>query len=168
MEIRSIRGCIYTLICMATGSPKQRTKKTSKVVPLPCACASLRRAARLVSQLYDDSIRPTGMTGPQFTLLQALKLAPGISQKQLAEILGMDSTTLTRTLALVEKRGWLSAEPAEDRRAVRLGLSKTGEREYQRVLPYWQSAQRRFKHSLGGAKWNGLMEALVQTVEAVR
>jgi hypothetical protein len=35
----------------------------------------------------------------QFTLLQALQLAPGISPKQLAELLGIDSTTLIRTLA---------------------------------------------------------------------
>lgn len=138
------------------------------MVPLPCACANLRRAARLVTQLYEDVIRPTGMTGPQFTLLQALKLVPRISQKQLGEILGTDSTTLTRTLALLEKRGWLSAEPAADRRALRLGLTKAGEREYERALPYWRSAQRRFKHALGETKWNGLIEALVETVEAVR
>jgi len=97
-----------------------------------------------------------------------LKVARGISQKQLGEILGIDSTTLTRTLALLEKNGWLRAEPAEDRRALRLALTKAGEREYERVLPYWQSAQRRFKQALGDKKWNGLIEALVETVEAVR
>lgn len=138
------------------------------MVPLPCACANLRRAARLVSQLYEEAIRPAGITGPQFTLLQALKVAPGVSQKQLAEILGMDSTTLTRTLALLTKQGWLSAQPASDRRALRLGLTKAGEREYERALPYWQSAQRRFKHALGDGKWNALIEALVRTVEAIQ
>lgn len=143
-------------------------KSMSKAVRLPCACANLRRAARLVTQLYEEAVRPAGVTGPQFTLLQALKLAPGLSQKQLAELLGIDSTTLTRTLALVEKRGWLSSRAATDRRALRLGLSKKGEREYERVLPYWQSAQRRFKHALGDAKWNQLIDVAVHTAEAVR
>jgi DNA-binding MarR family transcriptional regulator len=154
---------------MAKASRERGINGKSQVVRLPCACANLRRAARLVSQLYEDAIRPTGMTGPQFTLLQALKLVPpGISQKQLGEVLGIDSTTLTRTLSLLQRRGWLSAEPATDRRALRLGLTKAGEREYERALPYWQSAQRRFKHALGDAKWNGLIEALVETAEAVR
>jgi DNA-binding MarR family transcriptional regulator len=154
---------------MITASQKQRRKGTTSVVRLPCACANLRRTARLVTQLYEEAMRPTGMTGPQFTLLQALKLAPpGISQKQLGEILGIDSTTLTRTLSLLEKRGWLSAGPAADRRALRLGLSKAGEREYERALPNWQSAQRRLKHALGDTKWNGLIETLMETVEAVR
>jgi DNA-binding MarR family transcriptional regulator len=158
----------YTLIYMASGPRQQQSKKTSGVIPLPCACANLRRATRLVTQLYEDALRPAGITGPQFTLLQALKLAPRISQKQLGKILGTDSTTLTRTLALMSKRGWLDSQPAQDRRALRLALNKSGEREYERALPYWQSAQKRLKQALGEANWKGLIEAVVNTAEAVR
>jgi len=111
---------------------------------------------------------PAGITGPQFTLLQALKLAPGISQKEMGELLGMDSTTLTRTLAHLRKRGWLSAQPASDRRALRLALSKSGEREFERVLPYWQSVQKRFKNALGDREWQGLINAVVGVAEAIR
>ena len=94
-------------------------------------------------------------------------MTPGISQKQLAELLGIDSTTLTRTLALLRKRRWLSSEPSSDRRALRLGLTKAGEREYERVLPYWQSAQKRLRQSLGDANWTRLIDVAVQTAEAV-
>lgn len=138
------------------------------MVRLPCACANLRRTARLVTQFYEDAIRPTGVTGPQFTLLQALKLAPGVSQKQLGELLGIDSTTLTRTLALLRKRGWLSSKPGTDRRAWRLGLSKAGEKEYERVLPYWQSAQKRLKQALGESDWNKMIDAVVHTAEVIQ
>jgi len=137
------------------------------MVRLPCACANLRRTARLVTQLYEGALRPAGITGPQFTLLQALKLASGVSQKRLAEILGTDSTTLTRTLALLEKRGWLSEEPAKDRRELRLALTRAGEREYRLALPYWQAAQKRFQHALGAAQWKRLIDALVDAAQAV-
>ena len=142
-------------------------KTAGGVVRLPCACANLRRAARLVTQFYEEAM-PGGITGPQFTLLQALKLAPGISQKHMGELLGMDSTTLTRTLAHLRKRGWLSAQPGSDRRALRLGLSRAGEREFERVLPHWQSAQRRFNNALGEPRWQGLIEAVVGVAEAIR
>ncbi len=138
------------------------------MIPLPCACATLRRTARLVTQLYEEALRPAGITGPQFTLLQALTLAPGISQKRLAEILGADSTTLTRTLAIIEKRGLIKAEAAADRRAWQLGLTKAGQREYERALPYWQSAQSRLRRALGDPKWNVLIEALIETAEAIQ
>lgn len=137
------------------------------MVRLPCACATLRRTARLVTQLYEEALRPTGVGGPQFTLLQALKLAPGVSQRQLGEILGIDSTTLTRTLALLRKRGWLRAESGTDRRALRLGLTKAGEKEYARVLPYWQSAQKRLKQALGDSNWNRMMDAVEHTAAVI-
>src|SRR5690349_14258023 len=148
---------------MNSDSREPRRKLTRTIVRLPCACANLRRAARLVTQMYEEALRPTGVTGPQFTLLQALKLAPGMSQKQMAELLGMDSTTLTRTLALLRKRGWLSATPAADRRALRLGLTRAGEKEYERVLPYWQSAQKRFKQAVGDPEWNTLIDSVVHS-----
>jgi DNA-binding MarR family transcriptional regulator len=138
------------------------------MVTLPCACANLRRTARLVTQLYEEALRPAAISAPQFTLLQTLKLAPGISQKQLAEILGMDSTTLSRTLSLLRKRGWVHAASAADRRALRLGLTKGGEKEYERALPYWQSAQKRLKQALGEPNWNKMVDAVVHAAEAIQ
>lgn len=147
---------------------KSGQTQKSRLVRLPCACATLRRTARLVTQMYEDVLRPTGVGGPQFTLLQALKLAPGVSQKELGEILGIDSTTLTRTLALLRKRGWLSTEPGADRRELRLSLTKAGEKEYERVLPYWQLAQKRFKQVLGESNWNRMMEAVENAAAAIQ
>jgi DNA-binding MarR family transcriptional regulator len=159
-------GCIYTCF-MDSKSRKRRHEHTATFVRLPCACANLRRTTRLVTQLYERSLRPAGVTAPQFTLLQALKLAPWISQKKLAELLGTDSTTLTRTLALLRNRGWLSANPGADRRALRLGLTQAGARQYERALPYWQSAQKRLKQALGEPNWNQLVDAVVHTAEAI-
>jgi DNA-binding MarR family transcriptional regulator len=130
---------------------------------LPCACANLRRAARVVTQFYDGVLRPSGLRATQFTLLQALNLAPAISQKQLAELLEIDSTTLTRTLALLRRKGWLRSEAGTDRRELRLSLTAAGQREYKRVLPYWQSAQKRLRQELGEANWNQVMNAAVRT-----
>ena len=132
-------------------------------VQLPCACANLRRAARVVTQFYDSALRPSGLRIPQFTLLQALNHAPGVSQKHLAELLAMDSTTLTRTLALLRRKGWLRSEAGTDRRELRLLLTPAGQREYRRVFPYWQSAQRRLREALGEASWNQLRNAAVRT-----
>jgi DNA-binding MarR family transcriptional regulator len=129
------------------------------VIRLPCACASLRRAARIVTQFYDDALRPTGLRATQFTLLQSLRLAPGISQKALAGLLGIDSTTLSRTLALLRRRSWLRIQSGTDRREVRLALTPAGEREYKRVLPRWQLAQTRLRQALGEANWNQVMGA---------
>jgi len=142
--------------------PRKSGTPRETVVRLPCTCANLRRAARLVTQFYDSVLRASGLRSTQFTLLQALTLAPGISQKQLAELLGIDSTTLTRTLALLRRKGWLRSEKGTDRRELRLFLSPAGRREFKRVLPYWQSAQRRLRHALGQANWDQALKAAVR------
>jgi DNA-binding MarR family transcriptional regulator len=136
-------------------------------VRLPCACANLRRADRAVTQFYDAVLRPSGLRATQFTLLQALHHAPGISQKQLSELLEIDSTTLTRTLAPLRRKGWLHAGAGTDRRELRLSLTRAGQREYQRVRPYWQSAQNRLQKALGMENWNHLLDAVVRTAGAM-
>lgn len=149
-------------------SPEGTETAFRKTVTLPCACANLRRASRVVTQIYDEELRPTGLRATQFTLLQALKLADGVSQGQLGELLGMDSTTLTRTLALLGRKGCIRAERGEDRRQVRLGLTAEGDRQYRRALAHWQSAQARLRRALGAAELECLVKTAVRTVERVR
>ena len=137
------------------------------IVQLPCACANLRRADRLVSQFYDAALRPSGLRITQFTLLQALTLAPGVSQKQLGELLQIDSTTLTRTLAPLRKKGWLRSAAGTDRRELRLSLTAAGEREYERALPDWRKAQAGLRKALGKEDWDHLIDTAVRTAGAM-
>jgi DNA-binding MarR family transcriptional regulator len=129
------------------------------VVELPCACASLRRATRIVTQFYDDSLRAVDLTTPQFTLLQTLSQADNISQKQLADILAIDSTTLTRTLAPLRRKGWIHSEAGDDRRQLRLALTLAGKRQFKRAMPYWEHAQKHLRDLLGPADWGHVLEA---------
>ncbi len=129
----------------------------SPVLVLPCACANLRRAARVVTQFYDQGLRPAGLRVTQFTLLQALARTGGVSQGELGALLGIDSTTLTRTLLLLRRQGWIEAQRGEDRRRLRLQLTATGRHEYRRALPYWRAAQRRLRRALGESGWNDLL-----------
>ena len=121
----------------------------------------------MVTQFYDAVLRPSGLRVAQFTLLQALRQAPGISQKQLSELLEIDSTTLTRTLAPLRRKGWLHSEAGADRRELRLRLTAAGKREYKRVLPYWEAAQRSLQRALGKENWNHLIETTVNTAGVI-
>src|SRR3984885_15611983 len=143
-----------------SATPDSSRAKT--VVRLPCACANLRRAERVVTRYYDAVLRPSGLHVTQFTLLQALNEAAEISQKQLAELLEIDSTTLTRTLAPLRLKGWLHSVTGADRRELRLSLTAAGRREYRRALPYWQSAQKGLEQALGKETWNRLIDAAVR------
>ena len=129
-----------------------------QVPELPCLCANFRRTVRALTQLYEEALRPLGLRGTQFTILQALSLAGEVSQGQLGEILALDSTTLTRTLAIMDRRGWIARRRGRDGREWRLSLSKPGQKEFERASPKWERVQERLHKQLGDQRWKELFQ----------
>src|SRR5271170_342315 len=121
---------------------------------LPCMCGSFRRTSRALTQLYEDALRPLGLRASQFSILQALSLAGEISQGQLGEMLAMDSTSLSRTLAIMIRRLWIAERRGEDRRERWLRLTGAGERKLGGALPTWEKVQSRLRGQLGEQAWN--------------
>lgn len=134
---------------------------------LPCMCASFRRASRALTQLYDEALRPLGLRTTQFTVLQVLSLAGEASQGELGQMLAMDSTTLTRTLEIMGRHGWIAKRPGRDRRERRLRLAKGGAVQLRRALPRWEQVQARLRRQLGGERWDNLLKLTNQVTNAV-
>jgi len=130
-------------------------------------CANLRRAARAITQRYDEALRPLGLTITQFTILQALSFAGEPTQGELGEILAMDSTTLTRTLAIMDRHGWIAKKYGTDRRERRLRLTRAGESEFNRAVPYWRSAQDVLRDRLGKRRWDELTKLINDTTSMI-
>jgi DNA-binding MarR family transcriptional regulator len=136
-------------------------------IVLPCMCATLRRASRALTQLYEDALRPLGLRATQFTVLQALSLAGEVTQAILGQILAMDSTTLTRTLHIMKRHGWIVQHRGKDRREWHIGLSKSGQAQLGRALPTWRSVQRRLRSQLGDELWENLFHVTDQVTRAL-
>jgi DNA-binding MarR family transcriptional regulator len=132
---------------------------------LPCMCSSFRRTSRALSQVYEEALRPLGLRATQFTTLLVLSKAGEVSQGQLGEMLAMDSTTLTRTLAIMDRRGWISERPGRDRRERLLRLSSAGEAQLKRALPAWEKVQSRLQKRLGEAAWRKLLQITNQVTD---
>lgn len=140
-----------------------RDMKISSTPTLPCMCANIRRATRALTQRYDEALRPLGLTITQFTILQALSLAGEPMQGELGDILAMDSTTLTRTLAIMDKHGWIAKKYGTDRRERRLRLTRAGEDELNRAAPHWRSTQDTLRKGLGKRRWDELTKLINDT-----
>ena len=125
---------------------------------LPCLCATLRRAARSLTQLYEEALRPLGLRSSQFTILQVLWRMGELSQGSLGDILAMDSTSLSRTLAIMRRHGWILERPGQDRRERLLRIAKPGEALLYRALPQWEKVQARLRGQLGDAAWESLFQ----------
>lgn len=133
---------------------------------LPCLCGSFRRASRALTQHYDEALRPTGLRATQFTILQALSLAGEVSQGELGDMLAMDSTTLTRTLEIMGRHGWIVKRPGKDRRERRLRLARAGEAQLKRALPRWEELQGRLRRQFGDERWDRLLKLTNEVTNA--
>jgi DNA-binding MarR family transcriptional regulator len=69
----------------------------------------------------------------------------------------MDSTTLTRTLGIMGRHGWIAERPGLDRRERLLHLSSGGEAQLKRALPIWERVQSRLRNQLGEQPWKNLL-----------
>jgi DNA-binding MarR family transcriptional regulator len=138
-------------------------RKTEASAPtgsdFPCACASARRAARAVTQLYDTHLRAAGIEGTQFALLSVLGSIGPCSQAAIGQRFLLDKTTLSRNLTLLKKRGWIDAARAEDGRGRRITLSAAGRRRLEAARPAWRRAQAQLRASMTAGEWNTMWKA---------
>jgi len=130
-----------------------------KLLSLPCYCATLRQAGRAVTVLYEDALAGSGLHATQYTALQLLESAPSLTTTELAEALGIDQTTATRTLALIKKAALASDTVGDDRRLRRWMLTAQGQALLKKLRPRWEAAQEAFEKRLGRAQATALKRA---------
>src|SRR5881397_2829695 len=114
-----------------------------------CIAVRLRLSNRLVTNLYDDALRPLGLKVSQLNILiVAAKL--GLARPaQVCELLQLDTSTLSRNVERMKAHGWLEVVPEEDARAQPFRLTPQGKRLIEKAVPAWEEAQRRATELLG-------------------
>ncbi|HEY3939916.1 MAG TPA: MarR family winged helix-turn-helix transcriptional regulator [Bryobacteraceae bacterium] len=135
---------------------ERRSETQTETLPeLACACASIRRAARAVTQLYGDSLKGR-LEASQFGLLAVLSKQPGCSQAVLVKSLAIDKTTLSRNLTLMKRNGWIGHGAAKDRRERGFELTPAGRELLAAAKPDWKRAQERLRSAMTGKEWDAM------------
>ena len=129
-------------------------------------CAALRMAARRVTDFYDRSLKPSGLTATQFFVLVAVDAGvgdagDGVSIKAIAARFSMNRTTATRCLQGLEAAGFVTMETSsKDGRALALKVTAKGERALKAAVPLWKKAQAGFETANGAEAAKKLRAAL--------
>ncbi|MGE5927021.1 MAG: MarR family winged helix-turn-helix transcriptional regulator [Gemmatimonadota bacterium] len=133
------------------------------IMAADCLCFRSRRAARAITRLYDEALRPLGIHATQLTLLNAIIMCgeDGAGMRRLAGVLAMDATTLSRNLRpLVQaKLVRLTRRPGDARVRV-VKPTAAGERLVEAALPIWTDAHQRVVSLLGSETAAGLRDLL--------
>jgi DNA-binding MarR family transcriptional regulator len=149
--------CIVDRLCSLTTEPRICQVLTTKPIRCiytymsdlakllaptqDCTCSALRRASRALTAHYERHFRGSGIRGTQFTVLSTVIQTGGISVTALAELMGMERTTLTRTLRLLEDAHLIKLNGTDDGRVRTVTITTRGENTVRKLLPRWQKAQ---------------------------
>lgn len=132
-----------------------------------CACSQLRRTARAASAIYDRYLAPVGLTVTQYAILVNIGRADRISRTELADLMGMERTTLTRNLQPLERQSLIKTTTGGDRRERLIHLTPTGLKRLESAYPLWAEAQRYFVAEVGEKGLTQLRSALTTVVSAL-
>lgn len=133
-----------------------------------CAGFNLRKATRVLTQLYDEALRPTGLRVTQFMLLAAIRGQEPVTVQRLATSVVMDRTTLTRGLQPLEKQGLIRVEPGEDRRERQVSLTARGHTTLAHALPHWEAIEARITKTVGKQRLARLLSDLAAATALIR
>ena len=116
-----------------------------------CLCLATQRAARRLARRFDRLFAPLGLTNGQFSMLVALSGQWTPRMGELAEFLGMDSTTMTAAVKPLEKRGLVTLQADEaDARVRRPRLTETGREIVAQAVPLWREEHAKVQAELVG------------------
>jgi DNA-binding MarR family transcriptional regulator len=127
-----------------------------------CTCGKLREAARAVTLLYDNAFKSSGLLSTQLGVLHTIYNSASITISELAGELGMDRTTLTRNLSVLERDGLINMSSGKDHRTKIVTITSKGRTSIAKAIPLWNEVQRKVKQQMGENSWRELMQNLGQ------
>ncbi len=145
-----------------TTNPKHHPAEPSLY---PCLCAVMRKAGRILTRRYDHHLKQSGLKITQYSMLANISRNPGIAVSELAELLLMDQTTVSRNLQILERSGYVHLDPdVADHRIKRIRISKRGISKMGEARPLWDQAQLEMERVLGREGIEGLLGSLSKMV----
>ncbi len=126
-----------------------------------CTCSIVRRASRTLTNAYDRHLTTSGLKMSQFSILKKMVVLGPLGIQALARALGIDRTTLGRTIRPLQRDGFVQVSVNDaDRRGRKLQLTAAGRDKVAMAEPLWRAAQARLEHCFGTDKTEELQDLL--------
>ncbi|MEE9344688.1 MAG: MarR family winged helix-turn-helix transcriptional regulator [Methylococcales bacterium] len=124
-------------------------KQQLREVPSSCLEYNLRKASRIAAQHYEEVMKPCGLRNTQFSLIVATSLMGKPLISDLAKVLAMDRTTVSRNLKPLQREGLLSITPGKDKRSRHITLTEAGKQRLVQAIPLWKQAHQSLQQKVG-------------------
>ena len=125
------------------------TTSSIDTISRTCIAVRLRLLNRVVTNIYDDALRPLGLKVSQLNILIVTARLGLARPAQVCDLLHLDTSTLSRNVERMRAKGWLEVVPGEDARTQPFRLTALGRRLLEKAVPAWEQAQSQATEFLG-------------------
>ena len=119
----------------------ERIDEEARQVVATCLGYRTRRLARIVTRVYNDSLRPLGLNITEMNLLAAIAAQGSVQPARLGRAMALEKSTLSRNSSRLVERGWVEVRDHPDGRGVLLAVTARGNEMLLRAVPVWKQAQ---------------------------
>ncbi len=144
--------------------PTRRAEEAAAEMAADCLAMRSRLIGRTVTGIYDDALRPVGVTAGQLNILAVVVRRGRVSPGEVARRLNIEKSTMSRNVERMKRNGWLAIRSGESARSQELRITKSGRRILEEAEPLWREAQGRAREILGA----GGAEAVHRLAGAIR
>lgn len=164
---------IHQILKKAPPRREQRTKMTGPTdraeeavadMATDCLATRGRLIGRTVTGIYDDALRPVGVTAAQLNILAVVLGRDLISPGKVAQRLQIERSTMSRNVERMRRNGWLAVRPGDSARSQELRITESGRKIVVDAEPLWREAQDRAREILGA----GGAEAIYRLAAEIR
>ncbi len=124
-----------------------------------CLAVRLRMLNRVITGVYDDAIRPLGVTAGQLNILVTVETLGKPRQAEVGRGLYMEKSTLSRNVERLRRKGWLEVTERGEDRARHLAVTARGRTLIDRAMPFWEKAQTQARRIIGSDGEHALRDA---------
>ncbi|MFJ7969884.1 MarR family winged helix-turn-helix transcriptional regulator [Psychrobacillus sp. NPDC096389] len=133
-----------------------------------CACANLRKVARIVTQSYEKQMQPTGLKVTQYYMLVNIVRHKQISISKLGDIMLLDQTTVTRNVNILKESGYVNiTRDKNDSRTKSISITDIGLGKLEEATPIWLQIQEKVENGMGKEQYNNLLETLTNLQQSI-
>jgi DNA-binding MarR family transcriptional regulator len=132
-----------------------------------CICGNLRMASRALTTIYDEYLKPSGLTSNQLAVLWPIVAMEPTPMSEIARNVVMDKTTVSRNVAGLEALGFVEIQAGEDARHRLVSTTAKGRHAFALAMPAWEAAQSEIAKTFGKMRFTALVKESKKLARAV-
>lgn len=128
---------------------EKEASKLAKALAAECIAGRVRLLSRVITNIYDRALQPLGIKINQANILVMLSLTDQASSVDIARVLSMEKSTVSRNVERMRKKGWVDVAGKDDGQTQVITVTLKGRKLLAAAHGEWKKAQKQAAELLG-------------------